>query len=336
MLRIRTNSEPYPANWLIPAQAGAGHEGPERPLEVLDATGLDAMAAYISQVPLLRNPNTDLRGDLSPRAARGKALFASARPGCTTCHAPPRFTDSSGSRPLFTLHNVGVGDPARERVGLEFDTASLRNLQDRGPYLHTGEAPTLRDVLMGASRQGRHGDTSGLSEGQLDDLIAYLNSIGLDPNADNDGDGLTNLQEWRLGTNPYLRDSDGDGIPDGEEVRNGTDPRRHNAAADIQRSAVPTLAVFPTRWTTTDPFTFVLRATLPAGLGNVERFAIAVNGQDATAAFVAGSAIEPDATSALLTFPILAGLPPGTRALVSVELRTRDGTALAGASFQVP
>jgi len=46
---------------------------------------------------------------------------------------------------------------------------------------------------------------------------------GLDPDnaadalADADGDGLTNKQEYKLGTNPRSADTDGDGIPDGED-----------------------------------------------------------------------------------------------------------------------
>ena len=44
------------------------------------------------------------------------------------------------------------------------------------------------------------------------------------PDADTDGDGLTDVEERRLGTDPRMADTDGDGLPDGDEVRFGSDP----------------------------------------------------------------------------------------------------------------
>ena len=46
---------------------------------------------------------------------------------------------------------------------------------------------------------------------------------------DNDGDGLTNLKEFQVGTNPNNRDTDGDGVSDAEEVRRGSNPLNPNS-----------------------------------------------------------------------------------------------------------
>ena len=54
--------------------------------------------------------------------------------------------------------------------------------------------------------------------------IKYFGHIGVDPNADPDGDGLTNLQEYQRGTDPTKADTDGDGFSDGVEVLRGSDP----------------------------------------------------------------------------------------------------------------
>jgi hypothetical protein len=64
-----------------------------------------------------------------------------------------------------------------------------------------------------------------------------------DANLDNDFDGLTNLEEYRRGTNPNNWDTDGDGISDGLEVQAGTDPL--NPASFDLRQAMSVLKIFP-------------------------------------------------------------------------------------------
>ena len=70
---------------------------------------------------------------------------------------------------------------------------------------------------------------------------------GLDPlNADDaenddDGDGLTNLREWELGTRPDTNDTDNDGMADGWEVNNSLDPRTNDAGSDRDGDNLPNM-----------------------------------------------------------------------------------------------
>lgn len=72
---------------------------------------------------------------------------------------------------------------------------------------------------------------NGETEAQLDSDNDGLSDIeeeqlGTNPfNPDSDNDGLTDFEEVRIyNTNPLIPDTDGDGYLDGEEVRNGYDP----------------------------------------------------------------------------------------------------------------
>ena len=70
---------------------------------------------------------------------------------------------------------------------------------------------------------------------QLPDPWETANGFNIDNPGDagitSDGDSLTNLQEFNLGTNPNLADSDGDGINDDVEFANGTNPLDPNSPA---------------------------------------------------------------------------------------------------------
>jgi DNA-binding beta-propeller fold protein YncE len=108
-----------------------------------------------------------VRGQLSPAAKRGEALFA--RAGCANCHVPGLFTD-------LQAHEVGTR-AAGDGPGDKFYTPTLIEIWRTAPYLHDGSAATLRDVLTTRNTGGRHGATADLSAQQLDDLSAYVLSL---------------------------------------------------------------------------------------------------------------------------------------------------------------
>jgi hypothetical protein len=61
----------------------------------------------------------------------------------------------------------------------------------------------------------------------------HFGKIGVDPAADADNDGLTNLEEYKAAADPKVADSDGDGLNDGAEIHtNKTDPMKADTDVD--------------------------------------------------------------------------------------------------------
>jgi DNA-binding beta-propeller fold protein YncE len=124
----------------------------------LDKHQTDALAAYVESLPTVRTPTRD-----AGVVTRGKKLFDSAELGCRTCHDGPAYTDQARHKLSGTLP--------------ESDTPSLLGLAASAPYFHDGSAATLEALLR--DRGAVHGmaETSKLSDAQVADLTAFLETL---------------------------------------------------------------------------------------------------------------------------------------------------------------
>jgi cytochrome c peroxidase len=119
-----------------------------------------AIDAYLKSLAPLPSPRL-VNGKLAASAKRGRKLFFDARTGCASCHPKGLFT-------TLKAYDVGAGP---------LDTPTLIEIWRTAPYLHDGSAATLREVLTTANPHDRHGKTSHLSSAEIDDLVAYLESL---------------------------------------------------------------------------------------------------------------------------------------------------------------
>ncbi|PIE19976.1 MAG: hypothetical protein CSA66_01835, partial [Proteobacteria bacterium] len=123
----------------------------------------------------------------------------------------------------------GLGDGLELGAGGDLDPASVTD-----PLARDSDHDGLWDGQEDANRNGRvdagepdPGDPDSDDGGVVDGAEVLVDGTDpLDPSddatADADGDGLTNSEEWRLGTDPRSVDSDGDTLDDLLEV--GEDP----------------------------------------------------------------------------------------------------------------
>jgi cytochrome c peroxidase len=125
-------------------------------------------------------------GAIPEAAKRGFDLFTGPAE-CSECHSSWRFTDDS-------FRDIGIGgdnDPGRgrlfpnsPRLRHAFKVPTLRDATKRAPYMHDGSQASLESVVAfydrgGVARPSRdeHIHPLGLSAGERDDLIAFLQTL---------------------------------------------------------------------------------------------------------------------------------------------------------------
>ena len=117
-----------------------------------------ALEEYLYALP--RRPA--VRDSADAAALRGKEVFESRQVGCATCHTGESFGDGNSA------------DIGRE-VALQ--VPSLIAVSARAPYMHDGCASSLLERFDPTCGGDKHGDVSALSDAELQDLIAYLESL---------------------------------------------------------------------------------------------------------------------------------------------------------------
>ena len=132
----------------------------ERPEE--DAACIDAYLKSLRPVP---SPFL-VKGKLSKTAKQGEALYKQA--GCHTCHSGEYWTDGK-------KYDVGTG--IEEYTGVPFDTPTLSEAWRTAPYLYNGSAVTMKEVLTKFNKDDKHGNTSKMTEKEIEALAEYVLSL---------------------------------------------------------------------------------------------------------------------------------------------------------------
>lgn len=132
-----------------------------------------------------------VKGDdeaISRGALRGFALF-NGKANCAVCHSTWRMSDDG-------FHDIGLHDADRGRAAIApgivqleraFKTPTLRNINQRAPYMHDGSLPSLAAVIDhydGGFETRSSLDTNihrlGLTKQEKADLLAFLDTLTSD------------------------------------------------------------------------------------------------------------------------------------------------------------
>ncbi len=115
--------------------------------------------------------------------------------------------DSTADRGFFRLHYTD--EPTNDPDFDDFDDDGLTNWAEVQSYQTNPLDP----------------DTDGDSIPDGWEIFHSLDPLNfLDRFLDFDNDGISNLDEFLIGTYPTIADTDGDGVSDGDEIAQGTDP----------------------------------------------------------------------------------------------------------------
>lgn len=144
-------------------------------------------------------------------------------------------TGSSGEEyyVTFPVNFMLTGMPSSNywiRAFMDTDTNGVVSLLDPAGQYSSNSIPVSNRVTGINITMAYDSEPDGLPDWWE---IAHWGDTSHGAGIDEDGDGLTNLQEYSAGSDPTLRDTDGDGMEDGMEVGQGFNPAVSNGAARV-------------------------------------------------------------------------------------------------------
>ena len=189
----------------------AGNSGPQ-----VDPQGFEAPDSSYAALFLWNNvePTLDSDGD-------GVQDVVDNCPGLSNANQTDQDGDlvgdpCDGDRDGDGVDNEFDAFPDDETEWLDSDGDGVGDNADAFPG-HAGE-------WSDQDQDGYGDNTDAFPYDPSEYLDTDLDGIGNGADTDDDNDGLGDVFELNLGTNPLLADTDGDGLSDLEEVQAGTDP----------------------------------------------------------------------------------------------------------------
>lgn len=188
------------------------------------------------------HPNSPAIGAANTNWAPAIDIHGEVRPfGGLADMGAEEFVDTNADGLPNWWETLHYGGPTNATASADDDGDGLTNMEEYtwGTDPHNGD--TDGDGLSDGDEVGIHStnplnpDTDG--DGIPDGWEAQHGLDPLDPtdaNLDSDSDGLTDYEEYLLGTDPNLWDTDGDGISDGGEADQGYDPLDPDSTPDAE------------------------------------------------------------------------------------------------------
>jgi hypothetical protein len=113
----------------------------------------------------------------SPGTTAGRWRPTPTATACRSWTSPASSACTRSSRSSRVPNRVAWSPTKDVGTGEALQVPSLVNIAQRAPFMHTGCANTLRDRFDPACGGSKHGELAGLDAAQIDDLIAYLESL---------------------------------------------------------------------------------------------------------------------------------------------------------------